>query len=160
MKKYILLILVSICLISLNCRAQEKECYKVKGLTDEIYYKLSGSWDLCPSCQTDPWNFSWGSGKWMANSSIIIDFGTDPPELYFGGLDDYDILSVEVVGKDQYKLNVQNRFDKEEKGYYIVHTDVKKAIWLEGGPEVSHFKPNHGKLLFYKISGPERPKKK
>lgn len=148
------------CFFPMNCKAGEERGYKIKGLTDEIYYKLSGAWDDCPDCNTVEWEFSWGKGRWVANSSIIIDFGTDPPELYFGGLDLYNILSIEVVGKDQYKLNVQNRFDKEEKGYYLVHTDVKKAIWIEGGLEVSHFKPNHGKLLFYKISGPERPEEK
>jgi len=135
--------------------AGDKVRYEVEGLNNEIFNKLSGSWDIRTDVNTSEYEFSWGKGKWVINHSIKIDFGAGPPQFYIGGIDLFNITSVEIIGKETYKLKVYNRWEKKH-GYFIIHTDVKGAIWFERGVEFDYF--YYGKKdLYYNISGPKKP---
>ncbi len=155
MRKFCIFLIVFVLFTSVSCKAKNNGEYKVEGLTDEIYYKFSGSWDNWTDVNKDDFEFSWGSGKWVHNHSIIIDFGCDtlkskldfePPYFYIGGLALFNILSVEVIVEDEYHLHLQNRNYPERKGYFIIHTDVDGAIWFENNPEFD-----------YLIDGPDEP---
>jgi len=156
LKKNVLIIVILICFTPINCKAVKKEVYKVDGLTDEIYYRLSGAWDRWTNVKTDYYEFSWGKGKWVYNESIIIDFGANPPEFYIGGITIFDIISIEMIGEDAFKLNVQERWERKQ-GYFIIHTNVNGAIWFGRNPEFNYFTYGR-KRLYYRISGPEKPK--
>jgi hypothetical protein len=160
MKKYIYIIISFIFFINFffNCSAAKKGEYKVQGLTDEVYYALSGAWDSCKDCQTDAYQFSWGKGKWVSNSSLIIDFGADPPQFYEGGFAIWEILSVEVLDKGIYRLNLkgtwfhmESKENIEGEGYIIIHAE-NDTIRFEDTPHA----PIESERIFYKVSGPKR----
>ena len=161
MRKFFIFLIVFVLFNAVSCKAQNKEEYKVDGLNDEIYYRLSGSWENeqnVTDTMLDTFNFSWGIGKWISNESIIIDFGCDtpkseldfdPPYFYLGGVAYFEIVSVEVISKDKYKLNVfKIEYDVREKitlkkqGFFIINYDRKDdSIWFENEPGLS------GKIL-------------
>jgi len=155
---YVIISLILFYNISFSCSAAKKEDYKVKGLTDEVYYALSGAWDAFKDCQTVPYQFSWGKGEWVFNSSIVIDFGADPPQFYEGGFAIWEILSVEVLDKEAYRLNLEGTWfhmetkeNVEGEGYIIIHAENDK-IWFEDTPHA----PIESERIFYRISGPQR----
>ena len=153
--------LVLLQLLTVGCKATEKNEYRVKGLTEELYYALSGSWDTDVNYNTHPYEFSWGRGKWVFNSSIIIDFGTKPPEFYIGGVANWEILSLEIIEKNIYKLNLKGPwFDMKKKeiiegeNYIIIHF-YNNTIWFADTP-LTPIMDNGPKNIFYKISGPKK----
>jgi len=158
---YVIISLILFHNISFSCSAAKKEDYKVKGLTDEVYYALSGAWDLSTDYQTNVYQFSWGKGQWVFNSSLIIDFGTNPPIFYIGGVNIWEILSVEVLDKGIYRLNLEGTWfhmetkeNVEGEGYIIIHAE-NDTIWFEDTPHAP-IMDNGPKNVFYKISGPQR----
>ncbi len=142
---------------SISCKANDRKDHKVEVLNDDIYFKLSGAWHDYVKTGTDWYDFSWGRGKWVHGDSIIIDFGTNPPEFHAAGTTVFDILSVETLGEDKYKLNVQNQFGGKEKAYFIIHTDLDNAIWFEIIPEFDYIWGGKDHP-YYNISGPKKTK--
>lgn len=165
MRKFCIFLIVFVLFTAVSCKAKNKGEYKVEGLNDEIYYKLSGSWDDWPDVNKDDYEFSWGTGKWVHNNSIIIDFGAEPPKFYIGGVQNYEIVSLKMIGKDKYKLNtlkikidVRKKKTRKEPGYFIVNYNKENnSIWFENEPDSFWMDPELNP--YYKISGPERPKK-
>jgi len=163
MTKYIYIILTFILFLNIlfDCSAARKEKHKVVGLTDEVYYAMSGAWDLSTDYQTDIYQFSWGKGKWVFNSSLIIDFGSNPPIFYIGGVNIWEILSVEVIDKGVYRLNLKGTwFHMETKeyfegeGYIIIHAE-DDTIWFENTPDTP-IMDNGPSNVYYRISGPKK----
>ncbi len=155
--KNLLIMTVFMLFTSISCKADGKGDYKVGGLNDEIYYRLNGSWHEYPESETVWYKFSWGRGKAVHDDLIIIDFGTDPPEFHATGTTVFDILSIETLGKVKYKLNLRGHWEKEEIGYFIIHTDIDEALWFENHFDF-HYLMDGKETLYYKISGPDRPK--
>ncbi len=174
MRKFFIFLIVFVLFTSVSCKAKNNGEYKVEGLNDEIYYKLSGSWDDWTDVNKDDYEFSWGSGKWVHNNSIIIDFGSkstkfnleiEPPYFYLGGVALYGIVSIKIIGDGVYKMTVKGEwYDLKQKkeidgeGYYIIHTNEDESIWFENYPN-THYLIDGPENPYYKISGPERPKK-
>ena len=168
MRKFCIFLIVFILFTAVSCNAKNKGEYKVEGLNDEIYYKLSGSWENEPDvtdAMLDTYDFSWGTGKWVPNRSIIIDFGAEPTEVFIGGAAYFEIVSAEVISQDKYKLNVlkieydvRKKITLKKQGFFIINYDRKDdSIWFENEP--GSFRKNPELNPYYKISGPERPKK-
>jgi hypothetical protein len=160
--KYIVFIILTIFFIpkwTILCE------YNVKGLDDEIYYTLSGSWDEYyeyKDIELDPYKFSWGRGEWAFNHSIIIDFGTKPAKFYIGGDQIYELLSVEKISLEKYKLNLKGPWVVKELGKrrnvegelcIFIHTVNKNEIWFESCPDQSILQGGKNRI-YYRISSP------
>ena len=158
---------------SIHCKAIEKGDYKLKGLNDEIFYKLCGTWSFWGKKYTKETvveNLGWGQGR-VGQDTLIIDFGDeptadtwyDPPAIIFVGDPPLKILSIETIGDDVYRFNVQGKiyYDKNEKkrierkATLIIHTNEDETMWIEKSDCITSGK----NFLYYKISGPERPEK-
>jgi len=167
MKMRILIYLLLSYILVLIGNASDKQGVsnlEVFGLNEEIYYKLSGSWDRyedITNVTLDSYRFSWGKGKLILNSSIVIDFGDKPPEFY-NGFEAFDIVSITTIEQNKYKLNVMktkidvHTWEKYKKpGFFIIiyndsdntisFKNISGSFWMD--PKLNPY---------YKISGPKR----
>lgn len=133
--------------------------YLPEDLPDEIYYKLCGAWTHMMDPPEYEQEFSWGIGKYHINGLLIIDFRADPPTLAAGsqGPSYAEIITVEDLGNDLYKLNLLYKHrEKEHEFIYIIGVNPDSTIWLE---ETSDFvyRPGNKKVFFHRTSGPKRP---
>jgi len=128
-------------------------------LPDEIYYKLCGAWSFLSSPPEFEQEFSWGIGKYHINGLLIIDFGADPPTFAAGsqGPDYAEIITVEDLGNELYKLNLLYKHrEKEHEFFYIIGFNPNDTICFE---ETSGFvfQLTGKKYVLYKTSGPKKP---
>lgn len=139
-------------------RALSENEYLPEDLPEEIYYKLSGAWTILAGEPEDEREFSWGTGRYHFNAYFIIDFRRNPPILEIGsqGGAVLEILTVEDLGNDQYKINVLYRHRKKEAVFmYIININPDGTMWVEetDDPELVPGK----QFIMHKTSGPEQP---
>ena len=129
--------------------------YLVEELPDEIYYKLCGAWSFLSGPPDSEQEFSWGIGKYHMDGLLIIDLGTDPPTFAAGsqGVSYAEILTVEDLGNDLYKLNLLYKHrEKEHEFIYIIGIYHDGFVDLIEKPELDE--PTEVMVIF-----PERQKK-
>jgi hypothetical protein len=129
------------------------------GLTNDIYHSLSGVWDVSKGYgETN--TFSWGKAEYVANRSIVIDFGEDEPYFLAGMMGTCKILNV-LKKNNKYSIDILFRNNKKytldisvinEKTIYFHEMEWFKDIKLLsyygeknkyfrlGGPIIQYYK--------------------
>ena len=165
-----------ICIALISSSGFDQPCYglgpnlKIKGLTEDVYYKLCGTWSFWGKSyvkETSDTELGWGTGK-VGQDSLIIDFGDkhtsdiknwyDPPAIVFVGDPPFSILSVETIDKRIYKINGKGKsFDRNKwinkKFSLIFHLNEDGTMWIEKNNFILSGKDE----MYSKISGPVKP---
>ena len=109
MKRKLVATIVLSILAGSACMAQSPQLAPIPGLTEEIYYSLSGIWDS--NAKTGQYSnseeamFSWGKGKYGPIYSVRIDLGAAEPYVKIYG-NWFGITSIEKMRDGGIKLNL------------------------------------------------------
>jgi hypothetical protein len=150
-----------------SCYAESTREYKVKGVTDKIYYSLSGVWvhelHTDTSLKIIMKSLSWGESKIMDRLSMVIDLEAEVPyitepgaELPLNGLYEVkdggdEIIEIREIEENLYRIFVYNHSD-DEKHIFDVKVNEDGSINFKG--QDYRFGTLGGPYI--KIDGPER----
>jgi hypothetical protein len=163
MKKYILITAVlglfSVCI----ARAQETD---ISGLAmQDIKLILGGYIRYQPSASTDfiQRAYSWGEGRFLVNSSILIDWDSEKKAqleiIDASGIPPFPIRKIEKTATNEYKIYIGRPGSEayssfpEEGAISIVILDSYRIMIIEG--DLGVIGTVDGKAVLYKVSGPQ-----
>ncbi|OGK12444.1 MAG: hypothetical protein A2Y63_00725 [Candidatus Riflebacteria bacterium RBG_13_59_9] len=136
--KISLILLVILLLSATQCLAGDIALVSIPGLTLDIYYSLSGVWNVARPGGEFPTDkkevFSWGVGRYETYFSVLIDLGVEHPYIK-QGFNWFEVVSVERQSSTSYKVDCRVIRAEVKSGFIFLHLK-KGVLTLEG-----HFLP-------------------
>jgi hypothetical protein len=152
--------LLSAITIALLIIQNNLNAYNKIGLTQEIYIKLCGIWNLGKVKGDTAKEYSWGKAQVFVNGSTVIDLGSDIPIFFTGGIGLFEITKV-FKTNDKYLIRIEFR-DMKEYDIVISFVDDKTIVFddvpwfktvsplLPSGVQNKYCRNDGPKLVFFK----------